>query len=315
MSRYLLTGATTPIGQALVRRLLQEKDTELIFAVGAEPYRPRAIEVDGRVRYVRVDLTRERSIRQLLFGDCARERVEVVVDMAFHRSARAVGARARALNVLETRRLLALSEEHPSIRRFVFRSFAEVHDVSAALPALVDERHPLNLRPDAPQWVRDRVEADLTVCTRMGMSELSIAVLRCAECLAPRTGSQLHDYLGSRVCFRPMGYDPVVNLISEDDIAEALTLAARSEAQGIFTIPGATTLPLSQIIRRFGRTQIPVPGPAMSPLYRARRAVLRSDFDYSLNRGRLHFAVVPSGARAEKVLGYTPRVTVTFPRV
>ena len=147
----------------------------------------------------------------------------------------------------------------------------------------------------------------------MGMSDLSIAVLRCAECLAPKTGSQLYDYLESRVCFRPMGYDPVVNLISEDDLGHALMLAARSTAQGIFTIPGATTLPLSEIIRRRGRAQVPVPGPAMAPLYAARRAVIRSNFDYSLNRGRLHFGVVLSGARAESILGYRPRSSVTFP--
>jgi UDP-glucose 4-epimerase len=313
VSRYLITGATTPIGEELTRALLRHDDTELVLAVGAEPFRRRAIEIDGRVRYERVDLTRERNLRELLFGPCLRERVDVVVDMAAHRSLARTGERARALNVLETRRLLALSDEHPSVRRFVYRSYAEVHDVSAALPSLIDERHPLNLRPDAPQWVRDRVEADLTVCTRMGMTELSIAVLRCAECLAPRTGSQLHDYLQSRVCFRPMGYDPVVNLISEEDVGRALALAARSDAQGIFTIPGATTLPLSEIIRRSGRTQIPVPGPAMSPLYGARRLVLRSDFDYRLNRGRLHFGVVPSGRRAERVLAYRPEVSVTFP--
>lgn len=313
MSRYLITGATTPIGESLIRELLQHEDTSIILAVGAEPVRPRSIEIDGRVRYERLDLTRERNLRRLLFGTCRREGIEVVIDMASHRSVRSVGARARALNVLETTRLLALAEEHPTIRRFVYRSYAEVHDVSEALPSLIDERHPLNLRPDAPQWVRDRVEADLSVCTRMGMSHLTIAVLRCAECLAPRTGSQLQDYLESKVCFTPMGYDPVVNLISEQDLGRALALAARSEAQGIFTIPGATTLPLSAIIRRSGRRQVPVPGPAMAPLYRARRAILRSDFDYSLNRGRLHFGVVPSGDRAAAVLDYRPEVSVTFP--
>ncbi len=313
MSRYLITGATTPIGESLIRHLLRDDATARILAVGAEPYRPRAVEVDGRVRYERVDLTRERNLRELLFGACRTEGVEVIVDMASHRSVRSTGQKARALNVLETRRLLALAEEHPTIRRFVYRSYAEVHDVSAALPVLIDEAHPLNLRPDAPQWIRDRVEADLTVCTRMAMSDLSIAVLRCAECLAPRTGSQLHDYLDSRVCFRPMGYDPVVNLISDDDLGRALALAARSDADGIFTIPGATTLPLSEIVRRSGRTSIPVPGPAMAPLYAARRAALRSNFDYSLNRGRLHFGVVLSGDRAAELLGYRPEVSVTFP--
>ena len=314
VSRYLLTGATTPIGESLIRALLSYEDTEHILAVGAEPIRPATVEIDGRVRYQRIDLTRERNLRSLLFGRCRERAITTVVDMAAHRSVHSTGTRARALNVLSTRRLLSLAEDHPTIRRFVYRSYAEVHDVSEALPALIDEAHPLNLSPRAPQWVRDRVEADLTVCTRMGMSDLSIAVLRCAECLAPRVGSQIHDYLKSRVCFRPLGYDPVFNLISEQDVGRALALAARSDAQGIFTIPGASTLPLSEIVRRSGRTQLPIPGPLMSPVYGARRAVLRSDFDYAMNRGRLHFNVVLDGSRAKNILGYEPRVPPLFAR-
>ena len=51
----------------------------------------------------------------------------------------------------------------------------------------------------------------------------------------------------------------------------------------------------------------------MAPLYRARRALLRSDFDYSLNRGRLHFGGVLDGTRAAALLGYRPETPVTFP--
>ncbi|GAB5543965.1 MAG: SDR family oxidoreductase [Sandaracinaceae bacterium] len=314
MSRFLLTGATTPIGASVIRHLLADPSTERILAVGAEQIRPTMVEVDGRVAYERLDLTRERNLRELLFGRCRDEGVEVIVDMAAHRRFGATGARARALNVLATRRLLDLAAEHPSIRRFVYRSYGEVHDVGEALPSLVDEMHPLNLDPRAPQWVRDRVEADLTVCARMAMTKLSVAVLRAAECLAPRTGSQLHDYLGAKVCFRPMGYDPVFNLISEDDLGRALALAARSDAEGVFTIPGATTLPLKEIIRRSDRVDVPVPGPLMTPLYSLRRAVRGTSFDYALNRGRLHFGVVLDGQRAERLLGYRPEVTVTFPK-
>ncbi len=313
MSRYLITGATTPIGEVLIRQLLAHRDTEVILAVGAEPLRNRSVEIDGRVRYQRLDLTRERNLRSLLYGPGRELRLEVIVDMASHRRLSAVGARVRALNVLTRRRLLELAEKHPTLRRFVYRSYAEVYDATTALPSLIDEAHPLDLRPSAPQWVRDRIEADLSVCTRMGMSRLSIAVLRAAECFGPRMGSQLHDYICAGVCFRPLGYDPIVNLISEDDLGRALALAARSQEHGIFTIPGATTLPLSEIIRRSGRRSLSVPGPLMSPIYKARRRLLRSNFDYGLNRGRLHFGGVLDGARADALLGYRPETSVTFP--
>jgi UDP-glucose 4-epimerase len=140
----------------------------------------------------------------------------------------------------------------------------------------------------------------------MGLSRLSVAVLRCAECLAEGTGSQLWDYLRSKVCFRPMGYDPILNLLSVEDLAHALFLALCSEAQGIFTIPGKDTLPLSRIAERGGRLSIPVPGPLMRPLYRARRAAIGGEFRYGINRARLHFSGVLDGRRADRELGYRP---------
>ena len=70
------------------------------------------------------------------------------------------------------------------------RSCVEVYQVQRDLPALISEEHPLNMNEGAPQWVRDRVEADVTACTRMGLASFDILVLRMAEILAPGTGSQ-----------------------------------------------------------------------------------------------------------------------------
>jgi hypothetical protein len=47
---------------------------------------------------------------------------------------------------------------------------------------------------------------------------------------------------------RPLGFDPMVNLITEEDRAHALALAMHSDAPGIFNIPGADTLPLSHAL-------------------------------------------------------------------
>jgi UDP-glucose 4-epimerase len=76
-----------------------------------------------------------------------------------------------ALNVDATRALLQLCERHPTIKRFVLKSYAEVYAVQHDLPVLIAEDHPLNLHPNAPQYVRDRVEADLHACVRMGLGE------------------------------------------------------------------------------------------------------------------------------------------------
>ncbi len=312
MSRYLCTGATTAVGRALVHRLLESDETERVIAVGGEEGRSDGGS-DGRLTYLHVDLRRERSIRELMFGPVKAENITTIVDMATHRDPSSTGRRAHALNVDETRHLLHLAERIETVTRFVYRSFGCVYRISNDLPSLIDEDHPLRIGPRTPQYVLDRVEADLAVCSRMGMSPIRIAVLRCAECLAPETGSQLWDYLQGAVCFRPLGFDPMLNVISEDDLAQALALAARSSAEGVFTIPGLDTLPLSRVIERFDCREVAVPGPLMRPLYALRTAALGSDFRYGLARSRLHFGGVLDGARAREALGYVPGHAIRWP--
>ena len=318
MTGVLVTGATTPVGRALVDELLADPDVAHVLAVGVEPA-PSGIPLDGgRVSYVRADLTRSRDLRWLLFGPARELGVTAVVHAALHRAARDRDRRDRrihALNVESTAEMLHLAERHPTIRRFVYRSTVDVYRIASDAAHVLDEEHPLDLSPGAPQWVRDRVEADLTVCTRMGLSPLRIAVLRGAEILAPDSGSQLWDYLRSRVCFRPLGYDPMINLLSIEDAARALALAVRAGAQGIFNVPGRDTLPLSEIIEKAGRVGVAVPGPLLSPLYGLRALLMGMQFRYDMNAARFHWNGVLDGTRARDALGYEPRSPIDWFRL
>jgi UDP-glucose 4-epimerase len=314
MNGVLVTGATTPLGRGFLQTLLDDGQWDPILAVGAEEQAPNLPGIaSGRVLYRAVDLTRPREIHRLLFGPVRQLGIENIVHGALHRSALLRGPKVHALDVGSTRELLEHAETHPTVRRLVFRSYGDVYRVDPARPVLITEDHPLELSNSAPQRVLDRVEADLLVCTRMGLSRLCIVVLRCAEVVAPDMGSQLFDYLQSRVCFRPLGFDPMLNLLSLDDAASALRCALITEKSGIFNIPGADTLPLSLAIEKWGRTGVPVPGPLLAPLYRARAEALGLEFRYDLNYRRFHFSAVLDGKRAGELLGYRPSAPMQWP--
>lgn len=312
MSGVLVTGATTPIGRRLVRELADDPRFGTIVAVAVER-EPEGLDGE-RIAYHRCDLTRGRDLRDLLFGPVLKHQVTAVVHSALHRSATDTGPKVRALNVECTRELLQLAEDHPTIQRFVYRSYGDVYRIDPRRPTLVTEDHPLEMSPGAPQRVRDRVEADVTVATRTGLSRLGIAVLRCAEVLAAESGSQLYDYLGTTVCLRPAGFDPMLNVLSLADAVRATRLALDSDASGLFNIPGADTLPLSKVIARWGRVGVALPGPMLAPLYRLRASTLGMEFRYDMNHRRFHFSSILDGTRAKQVLNYEPREPIAWPR-
>lgn len=308
--RALVTGATAPLGAAVVRSLVRNPDVEHVLEIGIEP----GLASGTRRSYQRVDLSRPRAAHDLLCGPARRAGVDVVVHTAFHRRASDEGPRVHAANVEGTRELLRACAELPSIRRFVFVSSAAVYAVRTAAPTLLAEDSPLELDPRAPQWVRDRVEADLTVCARMGLERFDVVVVRCAEILNEGVGSQLWDYLQTRLCLRPLGFDPMLNVLSIDDAALAIDRALHGQASGVYNIAGADTLPLSRLVERWGRLEVPVPGPLMAPLYWLRRHSVGLDFRYDLNRRRLHFGGIVDDTRARRELGYEPEHPLLWPR-
>lgn len=304
----LVTGATAPLGEAIVDRLLTSADVGLVLAVGRDG------PVSDHARLVRcaVDLTHARAVRELVHGSARDHAIDTVVHAAQHRAPGDRGRPVHAQNVEATRMLVHECASHSTVRRFVYRSFAEVYAQDHAAPGLLDEDAALELDPRAPQWLRDRVEADLLVCAQRG-GPLEITVLRCAELLAPRTGSQLWDYLSSRICLRPAGFDPVLNVLSIEDAAAAFAAAVHARATGVFNIRGADTLPLSRAIAESQRHELAIPGALLAPLYKLRTAITRFEFRYDLNAQRFHLGGVLDGSRAHAALGYAPRHHVRWP--
>lgn len=314
MISVLVTGAATAIGERLCRSLIADTRVQHVLAVGTEgPDQAPPFSHGSRFTWLSVDLAKERGIRELLFGPARDLGVEVVVHLAQHGGAHDTGSRMHNANVEALRSILELVDRHPTIRRFVLKSYAEVYKVGLDLPVRVTEDQALDLSPQSPQYVRDRVEADLTTCARMGLAQCELVVLRCAEALGPGTGSQLYDFLDAPVALRLAGFDPMINVATVADIVEALERALHGSGEGVFNIPGRDTLPLSEAIRKWGTRGIPLPGALVRPLYQLRHRLRGSEFSYGLNRRRLHYGLVLDGTRAREELGYVPSHPVDWP--
>ncbi len=301
----LITSAHTPGGQAIVAALARDPAVLRLLCVHARG--ATLPQSSARAQHVAVDLTRQRDVRDLLCSELARS-----VDAIVHLPMRVPGeprpgARfAQPASVTVAQQLLVIAEEQPRIERFVFVSSASVYRLDSDQPLLVDEDHPLELSAETPEVLRESVAADLVACARIGVSRLHIAVLRCAEMLGANARGPLQDYLGSRVCLRPLGFDPMLNVLAPEDAAEAVRLAVHCRARGVFNIPGRDSLPLSELIHAAGRLGLALPGPVLVPLYGLRRLTTAFGFRYRPERRRFHFGAILDGRRAKAELGYEP---------
>ena len=312
MKRVLITGASSPLGEQLIERLLEDYMIEHIFAVCEKGY-PLTIAQNDRLHIAEVQMKKKRRMHNLLFGPVREKNIDTLIHTVKVHSAYREGAAVHHYNVEILRFILDFAERHPSINRLILCSGSEVYQVQRDLPALITEKHPLNMNEGAPQWICDRVEADVMACTRMGLSSLRITVLRMAEMLSPGSGSQFFDYLQTPICLVPIGFDPMLNFLTLKDAAAALQKSIHTTEQGVFNIPGADTLPLSSVIAKWGRVGIPVPNFIAHQTYRIRRLMRRGDFRYGMNRRRFHFTGILDGRRAEEILGYIPSHPITWP--
>ena len=114
------------------------------------------------------------------------------------------------------------------------------------------------------------------------------------------------NYLRLPIIPTLLGFDPMVQVIHEDDVVHAIRLALRLGVKGIFNLAGPDALPLSRMVRTLGRPSIPVPHPlakvTLSGLYKWRLASFPApELDH------IKYVCMVDDRRAREELGYSPR--------
>ena len=149
-------------------------------------------------------------------------------------------------------------------------------------PYYVDEEYALNVSRTYPE-VRDLAEVD-TLCTAFlwRHPEIATTILRPVSIARPHVHSSMAQYLRQRYVPTIMGFDPMMQFIHEEDVAEAVALALQSGTHGVFNVVGPGAVPLSVAIHQTGGTALPIPEP-----------LARLVFGQLFNLGLYH---VPPGA-------------------
>ena len=300
----LLTGVSQFVGSRLAALLDADPGVERIIGVDTVPPSPTDAQRIGRTEFVRADIR-----NPLIARIVAQARVDTVVHASVTAMPRGSNrASVKEMNVIGTMQLLAACQKSETVRRLVVKSTTTVYGSSPGDQAVFDERTSARSVPSAG-YAKDAIEVESYV---RGFSrrrpDITVSVLRMSNFIGPTVETPLSRYLAMPLVPTALGFDPRLQLIHEDDALEVLRLASVSDRPGVFNVAGRGALLLSQAIRRAGRVQLPVPGPAVEWVGRLVRRSGMVDFSPSQMQF-LNFGRIVDITKLETEFPYTPRYT------
>jgi UDP-glucose 4-epimerase len=165
---------------------------------------------------------------------------------------------AQSFNVIGTQKVLDLCVRY-RVKKVVVLSSANVYGPRPDNSNFLFEEAPL-MAADRFSDVRDLVELDMYVQSFMWKHpEIETVILRPVHIVGPTVRNAPSNYLRLQRPLTALGFDPMLQLIHEQDAAHALALALQPGLRGVFNVTGPGEVPLSAALRELGRSPIPVP--------------------------------------------------------
>lgn len=255
-----VVGTRSFAGQGLLSRLRGRSPRIRLVGIDVR----RSERDDSRVRFETLDLTRPAADARLA-EILEKERVEVVAHTAFRgdpTSDREADHELDTIGSLHVMNACAATK----VRRLVVTSSTMLYGARPDNPNYLDESHPLRGHPDA-HHVRDRIEMERSLAGwRERHPDVEVSVLRSCWTMGPTFWNRVSSYFSLPVVPVPLGYDPLLQFVHEDDWLHALETAVLTPRPGVFNVVGAEPLPVSTLLRLAGKRALPLPATLLHPL-------------------------------------------------
>ena len=278
-------------GGRVAERLLAEPDLHVIGLDTKPPQHGTGID------FIQTD------IRNPLLVDLLKEeQVDTYVHLAFMETDRPTES-AFDFNVMGTMKVLSACAD-AGVKSVILRSSTLIYGAQPGNSAFLHEGHPLNAKHNVGT-LRDMLEIE-AFCNsfRAQWPQVKLTILRFAHILGPTVTSPLTRFLRDDTAPTLFGFDPVIQLIHETDVVNALAHVAIFNVPGIYNVAAAGAMPLFKLTGLAGKLSVPV----LHPLAYLGESLLGSqltpiDFDY------LRYPCVGDLKRMREELEFEPAYT------
>lgn len=185
------------------------------------------------------------------------EPIRAVLHLGVMHNPRASAKEHHAWNVAAFTKLLEYVS-HFKIPKFVVLSSANVYGPEPGNPQFLTEDAPL-LGGQNFSDIRDLIEVDMLAQSFFWKEpHVETVILRPVHILGT-VKNAASNFLRLNPILTVMGFDPMVQVIHQEDVVRALALALSPGVRGIYNIAGPPPAPISHLIKILGRTHLPVP--------------------------------------------------------
>jgi UDP-glucose 4-epimerase len=287
----VVTGIVGRLGRRLARRLHR---SERVIGIDRRPFLDRPKDIEHHP----IDIRRKKTRDVFRSND-----VRAVVHLGIMHDPRASATEHHMWNVAGFQKLLEYVTQY-RVPKLVLLSSANVYGPRPDNPQFLTEDAPL-LGGAAFSDIRDLVEVDMLAQSFFWKRpEIETVILRPVHILGTVRNAP-SNYLRLPVIPTLLGFDPMIQVIHEQDVVSAIELSLKPGVRGIFNLAGPPPAPLSRIVKILGRPSMPIPHPLASvmlgPLWRLRVASFPGpELDH------IRYVCMVDDQRARDTLGYLP---------
>lgn len=233
--RILLTGISGRLGRRAALRLHRH---HTIVGIDERPFPG----VPAGIVHHRIDIRRRPSedvFRQNQF--------DAVMHMGVVHNFRIPTDQLFARNVVGTETLLRYASKY-KVKKFVVLSSGDVYGPMPTNSYFIDEDAPLRASERFPE-IRTLVAVDRAVQSFFWRHhDIETVILRPCHIIGPHVRNAASNYLRMRMIPSLMGFDPMMQLIHEDDLLNMIEAALNPGIRGVFNLSGTEPVPLSRIL-------------------------------------------------------------------
>jgi UDP-glucose 4-epimerase len=305
----LVTGVSGYWGARVAERLINENEqvSEADFeapgfhVIGLDVKPP--IEPIKGLDFIQADV-RNPLLKELL----ATEGVHAVCHMACREHYRP-SEKAFDLNVIGTMKVLGAASE-AGVRKVIIRSSTQAYGAFPTNPAFITESHPLN-GSKANGFLRNLVDIE-AFCNgfRGQVPDMLLTILRFTNVIGPTVDSPMTRYLKMNPPRTLLGFDPLLQVIHENDAINAILFAVKNDVPGVFNVSGEGILSLSKLLALSGKWSIPVVHLLAYWGVNAKKMVgMSSGHEFPIEPDFLRYSWVADTTLMREQMGFTPLYT------